>query len=220
MAYDNRPWDFSQLPKGLEIPRLVNPALEALTNPRRGISIIPSDENQHSKYTAVSGLQDSKGYVWLGTYAGIIRFDEGKNRVEVYDKKVAPGVMYEIYEDRKGRIWFANQYGSVYVYSNADGSWGSYNLLNQLPQSDLNELVLDHEGKKLFTISAIYEDNSGQLMFGTSQGLIVFSEKQNKWRLFTRENSKLISNIVVAIFEDRNGRIWLGTSTGIMVLEQ
>ncbi len=180
-----------------------------------------------------AGLQGSDGCVWLATSEGIIRSDERGRNWKIIDPipqkndagdeaepsgyvrmAVSDGV-YRIYEDRKGRIWFASITGPLsyhLVYDKKKYSWRYYQLAKHLPQGSGTDNDLG--------LTVIYHDKAGKLMFGTKIGLITFDEALNKWELFTPENSGLPGPSITAIFEDRSNRIWIGTNKGIVVLQQ
>jgi ligand-binding sensor domain-containing protein len=180
-----------------------------------------------------AGLQDSERRVWLATSEGIVRFDERKQKCDILDPfqekaeagddfeysiyarmMIARGI-YHIYEDRRGRIWWAATAGPVnpiLVYDKGNGSWSHYELGKHLPAG------LRADGNIGLTV--MYQDKDGRMMFGTSVGLLTFTETENKWELFTPHNSGLPDALIICIFEDQAGRIWLGTGKGIVVLEQ
>lgn len=178
-----------------------------------------------------TGLQDSEGYVWLGTTEGILRFDERNREWKLfnpfqknvnseeqttsinYGEMMIRDGIYRSYEDRKGRIWWASAgvAGVYLVYDKNLGSWTQYKLRDHLQSvsSAANKIGL----------SVIYQDKNGTMMFGTSIGLITFTEGDKQWKLLTPENSSLPHASISAISEDRAGRIWIGTGAGIIVLE-
>lgn len=179
-----------------------------------------------------AGLQDSEGYIWLATSVGIVRFDEGKRewrtldpieggatpedkpKPSIYVRMMLSDGVYQIYEDRKGRIWFATTAAPVtshLVYEKSKDSWVYYNLGNRLPKGLTEPRDLG--------LTVMYQDKSGRMIFGTRLGLLSFTESENKWELFTPQNSSLPDASIRCIFEDRSGRIWIGTGKGIVVLE-
>lgn len=179
-----------------------------------------------------AGLQASDGYIWLATSEGIIRFDEHKQRGEIlypstgkatiadaelsiYLRMAISDGIYRLYEDQRGRIWCASLAGSSgyhLVYDKSANSWSRYKLSDHLP------LNLNPSADLGLTI--MYQDKAGRMMFGTKKGLLTLNENENKWELFTSENSDLPGDSITTIYEDSSGRIWVGTNKGILVLEQ
>jgi ligand-binding sensor domain-containing protein len=70
---------------------------------------LPSSETYHS-------LQDSKGFIWITTDAGICRYD-GKTFTTFTTKDGLPeNVVFNVYEDRHGRVWFSSLSGNIFYY--------------------------------------------------------------------------------------------------------
>lgn len=177
-------------------------------------------EYGYQKLFAVqAGLQDSEGYIWLATFKGIVRFDERKHQWKECPEMKTRTFVRHIYEDRQGRLWFADNHSHVYVYDKATGSWTPHNLLDHVPPNSGDDLRALHDGGRSLAIRGIYQDKRGQLMFATREGLLTHTEAEGVWRLFTPENSSLPSRIVTCIMEDRSGRVWIGSGRGIVVLE-
>lgn len=51
-------------------------------------------------------LQDSKGYIWFATNAGVSRYDGYSFKTFDLSNGLPDNTVFEIYEDMKGRIWF------------------------------------------------------------------------------------------------------------------
>lgn len=170
-----------------------------------------------------SGIQDREGYIWLGTSKAIVRFDPDKQEWRKYPLSPLSFVT-SIYEDRQGRIWFSDKEGNCYVHDKGRNSWTHHNLLDRLPPGPAPP-----SGKRTLSrtlafmrigVNAIYQDTAGQIMFATDRGLLTFLESENRWELFTPENSGLPSERILCITESRDGRIWMGTGNGIVVLDR
>lgn len=158
------------------------------------------------------GFQDSEGFVWLPGIK-VVRFDPNNNEWKSYPK--APNILANsIYEDRKGRIWLGGSHSDVCVYDKALGAWTKYKLVDHLPR------LADKNDAARLVIETIYQDQAGQMMFGTRLGLFTFGEAENKWELVTSRNSGLPTDWVTCISEDRSGRVWIGTSHGVVVLSE
>lgn len=95
-------------------------------------------------------MQDSKGYIWVATNAGVSRFDgvEFKN----FDKTNGLGdnIIFEIYEDYKNRIWFISYNMQLsYFYHDSIYSFPHNNLISEF----LNKKVEPYK-------SSFYVDSS------------------------------------------------------------
>jgi len=99
-----------------------------------------------------------------------------------------------IHEDRRGRLWFADDDGHLSVYDKKGESWSSHNLAKYFPQV------------RPGSIDAIYQDRANRMMFATEAGLIVFVESEKRWSLLTEENSEMLGDDANSIIDDKDGR--------------
>jgi ligand-binding sensor domain-containing protein/signal transduction histidine kinase len=162
----------------------------------------------------LSILKDSKGFLWIGTYGGVERFNGYIHRKYSWGMDRPTGVINNtfhcIFEDKKGAIWFGTQAGL------AKYSWQSDTLS-----------FLSHDAKNLFSISndnvrCIIEDADGKFWIATyGGGLNMFIPDSNKFYSFKHDSAKsnsLPNNKVNVIFIDSNKNFWVGTEDGGLVL--
>jgi ligand-binding sensor domain-containing protein len=114
---------------------------------------------------------DSKGDLWVGTSAGLDRFDATKGTFTHYRHQpddpysISSNSVVAIYEDRQGTLWVGT--GSVYGGDSKDGGLnrmdkktGRFTRYLHDPK-DPNSLV-DNK------VKALFEDSKGNLWVGTS----------------------------------------------------
>ena len=65
-----------------------------------------------------SVMQDSKGFLWVGTEAGASRYDGYKFTHYTIEEGLADNDVFQIKEDNKGRIWFLSNSGNPSIYEN------------------------------------------------------------------------------------------------------
>jgi|GEM_PF-1508882 ligand-binding sensor domain-containing protein len=69
-------------------------------------------------------MQDSKGYIWMGTNMGVSRFDGYSFKNFDNNDGVAGNTILDIYEDYKGRIWFISLSARLsYYYQDSVYQW-------------------------------------------------------------------------------------------------
>lgn len=160
------------------------------------VQFLDVDQGLLSSYIR-SALEDSKGYLWIGTSYGLSRYDgnhflhfraqEGLNNITILD----------IVEDRNGNLWLGTDNG----LTRYDG-WNFTHYLNS---------------KELTTLSfrAILEDRQGRLWLAAPTGLYRY-ETNEKGAYFIHYTTQqgLPDNNVLSLLEDRYGNIWAGTSGG------
>ncbi len=82
------------------------------------------------------------------------------------------------------------------------------------------EHLTTEQGLSQNTVSAILQDRTGFLWFGTRDGLDRFDGYRFKpYRHRVGDGRSLIDNVVLALLEDRDGRLWVGTESGLSRLE-
>jgi len=182
-------------------------------------------------------VQDSIGFIWFGTEAGIGRFD-GVN-VKTYD--LSDGLIGNnigaLTFDKYGGLWIGTNSGLSILF---EDEIKNYNTNNGLPDDFIYGIVEDDEGdvwvatryggacKFIGKQINIYDEASGfpsnQLsgVFKDSKGNIWFSTynvgiiKYNGSEFVTySEKDGLLSNRVHTIFEDKEGLLWIGTNRGV-----
>lgn len=155
-------------------------------------------------YTAFDGLpqaqvtsvqQDEKGYIWIGSYSGVTRFN-GRDFV-TYNEPLPNNFISSMVKDQHGRIILTSGNGFCYLES------GSFDCSSSqsLPLSNLN---------------AVHADKDNSLWFAAEGGLIHLSDSETK--VFTVKEG-IPSPTVRAVLKDRSGKVWVGTSNGLATLE-
>ncbi|HMV48437.1 MAG TPA: two-component regulator propeller domain-containing protein [Blastocatellia bacterium] len=144
---------------------------------------------------AVTRTRD--GYLWLGTLAGVARFDgvhftvfDNGNTAEIKGSYITA-----LLEDHAGRLWIGTEGGGLNLYRN--GRFSLYGLQQGLPD--------DH-------VRALLEDREGNLWIATNGGLVRFNNE--RFTVITARDG-LPSDHVGALALDRVGALWVGTSEGL-----
>ncbi len=155
-------------------------------------------------YDASSGLPTSDanyvmgtsdGYVWIGGYSGIIRYD-GTN----FERLDTSGGMTSgrcLFEDSKGRIWVGTNDNGV-VMMNGDLQM-HYTYKDGLPAS---------------SIRVFEEDNEGNIYVGTTAGVCYFDSRQQIHVLDSDE--RIAEDRVLKLTKDAAGTIYGITKNGVV----
>ncbi len=148
-------------------------------------------------------LQDSRGFIWMGTEgAGVTRFD-GQN-FETYSKAngLSGNVVRSLLEDTKGNIWIGTDAG-ITVY---DG----YRF----------KIIGKPEGLAGSSVLKIIEGSNGIIWAATNDGGLSGINTGDSISIFsfTTEDG-LISDFILDIYEDSEKNIWMGMIGGVNILE-
>ena len=136
-------------------------------------------------------INDSQGYIWMGTQGGgLSRFDGINFTSFTVRDSLSNNYVESLFEDKEGNIWVGTQSG----LNKFDG-------LNFQTISDTDTLF----------ITAIAQDLSGFLWVGTRQGIYQYDGKQ--LTNYSRKN-KLSRGRVNCFFYDKKNTLWIGMSYG------
>ena len=129
-----------------------------------------------SDYNVTSILQDQRGYIWIGTYDGLNRYDGYRFTVFKHQPGNANSLSHNkinaIHEDSVGNLWIATD-GGLNYYDQKIESFKSY----QHDAKDPNSISHDR-------IRSIFEDQEGQLWLGTFTGLNRFDRETEQFTLY------------------------------------
>lgn len=157
------------------------------------VSITTLDKDQGLREERVLSLSPSKnGQLIIGTNGGgEFLLNNGIITRPKFPLQNDRSFVWSIFEDSRGRIW------------GADGK----------------RLFFQENGRKTEIqgfpgnfLTAIFEDRSGAMWFGSTNGLNKFTD--GKFIEYTTREG-LSSNDVRSIFEDRHGTLWIGTTSGL-----
>ena len=106
-------------------------------------------------------LAASDGYIWIGGYSGVIRYDGS-----TFERQDASGGLTSgrsLFEDSQGRIWVGTNDNGVVLLD--DGNSWRYTYRDGLPSSSIRSFAEDAEGTVYIgtTNGIAYVDHSGQL---------------------------------------------------------
>jgi len=155
---------------------------------------------------------DSHNRMWIGTTEGNIRVD-GELTV-VLDEPESPlskAYITKMHEDVSGNLWF-----NLYSRNNPErglwiltpgGDWISVNAKNPslFKETSINDFLLDERSRVLW------------IALGGA-GLARYDLDNEKWEIYTPENSNVPSTHVSQLTIDHDGVIWGATFAGVIRL--
>lgn len=171
-----------------------------------------SVEHGLSQNAAQVILQDSQGYLWVGTENGLNRYDGIEFKHYVSDRTNRQALSNDyisgLSEDSAGNLWVATDGGGLARWDRATDGFVRYTHQPDNPNSISSD--------KIRTVLA---EGDGVVWVGTrSHGLDrldVASGEVTHFR-YEESNPKSISgNEIFALLRDRAGGLWVGTETGL-----
>jgi ligand-binding sensor domain-containing protein len=150
-------------------------------------------------------LEDSKGYIWVATDAGVSRFD-GKNFKNFsVDDGLPDNQVLQMKEDKTGRIWFLALNGKLsYFYDGRIYNEGNSNLLKLLKFNDI--------------IVSFFEDSKGRIWLGSNNNRLYVWDGKYLIKYVSKNQKKQF--IHAFIHEDLSGAIWVISQQATMMFRE
>jgi ligand-binding sensor domain-containing protein len=118
--------------------------------------------NGLSHNSVLSILQDSRGFMWFGTYGGLNKYDGYKittYKSEYREKNsLKANAIVAIYEDRDKMIWLGTYGGGVIRFDPRKETFTQF-----------THLFVDESSSVIPNVKQIYEDDSGVLWLASSE---------------------------------------------------
>jgi len=183
------------------------------------VSLLAFAQNQQLKFDRIGTkeglsnlnvecvMQDSRGFIWVGTQNGLNRYDGHQFRVfysaATDSCSLSSNFIKNIVEDSKGNIWIATSGGGFNKYDRKKNRFKRY-----IHKPGKQNSVSGNN------ISKIIEDKTGKLWIATNDGVNLFDPANDHFIHFfyDKNDAKTISdNNVTDVCADSQGNIWCGT---------
>jgi ligand-binding sensor domain-containing protein/serine phosphatase RsbU (regulator of sigma subunit) len=191
-------------------------------------------------------IQDNNDYIWMGTEAGVSKFD-GINFINyTIENGLAEGGVRTILQDSSGTIWLGHNGGGLTrfvegefetidisdtillgditsIAQDKDGklwltTWGDGAYVFFNPHDNISDLEFEHyKGKRLSDrIANCFITSQGDLFFVTDIGVKKYNKKENDFENYVPEGFSTYFMTTV-IFEDTKKNLWFGTFNGGLI---
>lgn len=151
---------------------------------------MPSDE-------ANTITQTRDGYLWIGSYSGLVRFNgQVFQPMKDVDDQIISRVRC-LYEDSKHRLWIGTTNDGAYCFENG--------------------LIRQTDSTHATNQRSITEDKAGRIFIGAAEGVAIYDEKQTE-PLSWVDDPHLKNHMTISLTTDLEGRIWGVTYDGDVFL--
>lgn len=156
--------------------------------------------------------QDRTGYLWIGTHAGLVRYDSRQFRLFRHDPdrpdSLPANDTSAVLADRDGRLWVGGEGTGLNLYQPATGGFRHWMHDAEDPQSLSGNDVM-----------AIAEDRAGAIWVGVYAGGLNRLNASRKGFTHLRHRkgdpTSLVSDNVIALTPVGDGGLWIGTDAGL-----
>lgn len=159
-----------------------------------------NSQNSGISYDGISKLmQDSRGYMWIGTFNGLNRYDG--TRFTTYNRRtfgLSSDFVHSLGEDLKGNIWIGTDRGVVIYDYNLDC------FLPFLQKSDLGTVIHNK-------VNVIRRDSEGKMwMSVNAQGLFSYDPVTGEMKNYFFKNGRQTLPVNIRRFEiDDKDEFWI-----------
>lgn len=165
-------------------------------------------ENGLPQNSVTAIVQTPDGYLWLGTFGGLARFD-GVN-FTIFNTGNTPTLPSDritaLHVGHDGALWIGAETGDI-------------TCLRQGRFSFFARIAADASGDKI--IRNIYEDRAKAIWVGADrQGVARFVAGDAARAEFYDERHGLPPSTVNGVCEDREGRLWVSTALGLALFQE
>lgn len=170
-----------------------NSAFAAEEKPGSASAYILYDNSSGLPTSEANAIVQSKdGFIWIGGYSGLIRYD-GIDFTR-FDSSYGITSVVSLYIDSSERLWIGTSDNGAVLYDNGEFTFYGRN-----------------EGLESLFIHAITEDANGNIVFGTTEG-VAYIDREGK--LHKIDDPRTNSEYVCEVIRDNDGIIYGMTLDG------
>jgi signal transduction histidine kinase/ligand-binding sensor domain-containing protein len=245
-------FDFNKLPKAkisikttfLGKPKIVK-AGNPINMPNASRGITQMDANFGLPGAPYCIITDSYGMLWIGTEAGIAKYDSENLEIYGADQGLNSKRTFAMLMDSKGRLWLGNSINTITVIDfkaqlihelsspfdqrneydmieTKDGKiWMSNNpngySIVDLESRTIRKLDAEHGLLGNFSITP-FQDKEGLIWLTTDKGVTIIDLKNKKNKTLTIENKLQKPSFIFTVSQDREDKIWIGNGEGAQII--
>lgn len=171
-------------------------------------------DNGLSSSTIMCIYQDHKGFIWIGTYDGLNRYDGSSflhyKNAPSDPNSIAADLIRVVTEDHNNVLLIGSAAG-LSAYNNNTGKFRNY-------MRDSTSALYNN----ICTVHKIVEDSLYNLWLATNIGLFYFNPIKNtliKYLHNENEPNSLSNDFVESVYSDNKKRLWVATREGLNLFQ-
>lgn len=159
-------------------------------------------------------IQDSLGFIWLGTESGLCRFDGYKfityKNILDDSSSLSYNHVFSLLKGDNGIIWIGTLGGGLNKFDISTGKFKRYLHDESNPESISHDIIYK-----------LYRDSKNRIWISTlGGGLNLFDPDKEIFKHFVNspsDSNSIHDDMVSALYEDSKGNFWIGTfNTGLI----
>jgi signal transduction histidine kinase/ligand-binding sensor domain-containing protein/DNA-binding response OmpR family regulator len=170
---------------------------------------IPGDPSSLALNNVYDLTCDNAGRIWVGTYGqGLDRFDEAHHRFIHHrhdpadDNSISSDRVHALLVDRKDVLWVGTYDGGLDRMDPKTGKFTHYRHDSRAASLTSN------------SINCLFEDSTGDLWIGTSEGLNRLNPATGQITNYTVRDG-LPGSVIYGVLQDDKGFFWVSTNKGL-----
>jgi len=154
--------------------------------------------------------KDSRGTLWVATFAGISKYLPEEDAFKTYKIGAAAlasdkNYMFDIFEDTKNQLWIGTNGGGLALFDRDKESFTSFTVDNGLSDN---------------TVKSVIQDNAGGIWLATNNGITKFDPITHKATAFTIKDGLPAGSFYFnSKYKDEEGKIYFGMNDGYLVID-
>ncbi|RJE72902.1 two-component regulator propeller domain-containing protein [Reichenbachiella sp. MSK19-1] len=160
-------------------------------------------------------MQDHEGYLWIGTWSGLIKYDGYTTKLFRADNstpgKIKSNKIVRVFESRDSTLWVATRSGGLFRKDKVTDEFYQYTYQEGAKNCLSNQHVWD-----------VVDDENGDLWIATENGLNHLNRKTGKFTAFYTDPADvntLGNSFITRLMIDPKKRLWIATEYGVSVME-
>ncbi|MCV9386518.1 ligand-binding sensor domain-containing protein [Reichenbachiella ulvae] len=157
-------------------------------------------------------IQDSKGFIWIGTHNGLNKYNGDDfqiyHHIESDSTSLSDNSISCLMMDNQGSLWIGTAAGGFNRYDESTDAFTQY-LLDPTDQDEI----------RANAISTLFQDSQGRYWIGTDgYGLALWHPTKgliDRWDRSTEDSTGIRNNYIKQVYQDRQGQLWLVHDNGI-----